>query len=552
MKGLSVHLERLGGRLWERENRSLVVGTVLLVLAGPVLVLACTRHGVAIGGDGVVYVAAARNLLHGDGLSWIGPGHDVRPLVIFGPLFPFLLSLLARLGLDPLVGARWVNAALDGINILLFLLTLLWATRQVWIPLMGGVIAVLSPELLALHAGAISEPLFLALLLASLVLLTSYLERGTRWRLVAAAVAMGLAYLTRYAGLMFAAASLVALVLPGRGSWRTRLLAAGIYALLFGSFAGAWMLRNHLVLGTATSRSLSLLPPSLSLFVSVGDIVTYWFLPERLPLGLRLGAFLVVGVFLVTARIRIRGGSAATAPTDEAGRRRESLFCGVLVLAIVVYLGGLIASRALVVPRISIDGRILAPVNLLILLLVLTMVSGIGQAGRTRSRLTSVVVAGTFLFAISNASRGAIRTLVLEADGQGFSSRAWQSSPLVNALRLLPLETPIFTNEVEALYLLADRFAYRLPTGCLPEDAMTAMIVAENCQTPEYLVWSARMRDRIIHERAVLAIFNNYTDQRYYAAVVPELAEGLAILSRQGDGTLYVYDRSQWPDNPNW
>jgi hypothetical protein len=60
------------------------------------------------------------------------------------------------------------------------------------------------------------------------------------------------------------------------------------------------------------------------------------------------------------------------------------------------------------------------------------------------------------------------------------------------------------------------------------------------------------MRERLVRDRAVLAIFNSYTDQPYYAAVVPELAEGLAILSRQGDGTLYVYDRSQWPDNPNW
>jgi hypothetical protein len=534
------------------EGSKLRLAAVALALGGVILALVCTRHGVGIGGDGIGYVAAARNLAGGEGLSWIGPGHDVRPMVIFGPLFPFLLSLPARLGLDPYVGARWLNAALYGLNLLLFVAVLFWATRQAWIALVGGVIAIFSAELLALHTGAVSEPVFLALLLVSLALLTAYQERGNRWQLAVSAVAMGVAYLARYAGLMFAAASLAALVLLGRGAWRRRLLDAGIYSLLFGSVAGAWMLRNHLVVGTATSRSLSFLPPSLSLFVSFGDIITYWFLPERLGLGPRVGVFLIGAVFLGLAWLRCMRGDAAERPAGEADSRREVLFSGVTGVASVVYLGGLVASRTFIVPRISIDGRILVPVHLLLLLLVLTLVSGISRAGGKRRILASVVIAGTFLFALSYVGRGTIRALMLQLDGQGFSSRAWRGSPLINALRLLPADTPIYTNEVEALYLLAGRSAYRLPTGCLPEDAMTAMVVAENCQTPEYRVWAEAMRDRIIHEWAVVAVFNTYTEQPYYAPLVSEMVAGLDILSTQGDGRMYVYDGDQWPDNPNW
>ncbi len=77
------------GRWWrawprDRESRGLVFGSMLLALGGVALALACTRQGVGIGGDGIGYVAAARNLARGEGLSWIGPGHDVRPMVIFG------------------------------------------------------------------------------------------------------------------------------------------------------------------------------------------------------------------------------------------------------------------------------------------------------------------------------------------------------------------------------------------------------------------------------------------------------------------------------------
>jgi hypothetical protein len=51
---------------------------------------------------------------------------------------------------------------------------------------------------------------------------------------------------------------------------------------------------------------------------------------------------------------------------------------------------------------------------------------------------------------------------------------------------------------------------------------------------------------------AVVALFNSYREQPYYAPVAEELVAGLDVLTTQGDGRLFAYDRSQWPESPHW
>ena len=71
-----------------RERRVTVLCAALGV-AGVVLVLAVTgRYGAGLSQDSVDYVAAARNLLAGNGYLT----HEGRPFVLWGPLLPTLLA----------------------------------------------------------------------------------------------------------------------------------------------------------------------------------------------------------------------------------------------------------------------------------------------------------------------------------------------------------------------------------------------------------------------------------------------------------------------------
>jgi hypothetical protein len=122
----------------------------------------------------------------------------------------------------------------------------------------------------------------------------------------------------------------------------------------------------------------------------------------------------------------------------------------------------------------------------------------------------------------------------------------------MNAMSLLPPETPIYTNEVEAVYLLGGRSAYRLPTGCLPEDTLHVIVVEAECRGGDFRPWAEAMRGSLETENAVVALFETYREQPYYAPVAEELVAGLDVLTSQGDGRLYVQDRGQWPESPHW
>lgn len=527
------------------------LGIFLISSAAIILILACTRYGTGIGTDGVIYIGSARNLLKGYGLSWIGGGGDVRPLGIFAPLFPTVLAFLGLTGLDPLEGARWLNAALFGINILLMGVILYWVAREVWLALLGCLLALFSRELLSLHAAALSEPLFLALIQFGILLLVCYLERGDRKFLIASAGTLGLAYLARYAGVFFVWAGVLTLILLGAGGWRRRFTDAAIWMVGAGIPIGLWMFRNQQLIGSSTSRVFSPVPIPAQAFSLLSDLITFWFLPERIPLSVRVTSVVLVSSFLVGAWLRTVWGKQHGVGAEESRWSRHTFFPVVLLVFIVCYLVGMLVVRSLFSPRIDISGRMLAPAHLLTLLLTLILVHGLVQAWPRKALLKRMLPICCFMFTISYLVRGTIGAIELQRDGQGYASQAWHRSPLINALKLLPAETPIFTNEVEALYLFADRHAYRLPYGCLPDDQLISDMAQAGCQSEEYLAWVQQMRQMLEQEQAVIALFKTVYEQPY-SPLVPELVGGLLVLSSQGDGAMYVYDLDQWPPNPHW
>ena len=87
----------------------------LIVIAGTLLVLRATPEGLGLSDDSIAYIAGARSLLAGDGYreAWLATNGYVTH---FPPGFPSALTVLGWFGLDPLRGARFLNALLFGVN----------------------------------------------------------------------------------------------------------------------------------------------------------------------------------------------------------------------------------------------------------------------------------------------------------------------------------------------------------------------------------------------------------------------------------------------------
>lgn len=91
---------------------------ILLSFFGILSILYVTKLGVGTSPDLIVYIGAARNLLQGKGLS-IPFGQMIdAPMTHHAPLYPVFLGVIGLTNIDPLIGARWLNAITFGCLIL--------------------------------------------------------------------------------------------------------------------------------------------------------------------------------------------------------------------------------------------------------------------------------------------------------------------------------------------------------------------------------------------------------------------------------------------------
>src|SRR5512138_3117682 len=110
-------------------SRSAVfVALLLIVVIGVVLVLQATPEGAGLSDDSIDYIAGERSMLAGHGYreAWLASD---QPVTHFPPAFSAVLTFLGLFRLDPVLGARFLNSSLFGLNI--FVLVILgWRTTK--------------------------------------------------------------------------------------------------------------------------------------------------------------------------------------------------------------------------------------------------------------------------------------------------------------------------------------------------------------------------------------------------------------------------------------
>jgi hypothetical protein len=284
-----------------------------MALAGVGTALSVTlRHGVGYTADSADYVAAARGLVAGEGITGAGGGL----FLTHPPGVPLLLALPAALGLDPAAAFAWMNALAFGATLLV---AGWWLFAHLRSPALAGVglLAVaLAQPLLLVACVAWSEAPFIALTVAALAVAGRYLEVPRAGPLAAFGLLAGLAFLTRYAG-----APLVILggllVLARPGPWGRRLGHAAIFGALGSVPVLAWLGRNWLVGGTLFGPREAAPGGLADALGRTGQVVGRWFWPfpgaPGLPaLSVAAGA-VAVGLALV-ALWRGRAGAERGGP----------------------------------------------------------------------------------------------------------------------------------------------------------------------------------------------------------------------------------------------
>jgi 4-amino-4-deoxy-L-arabinose transferase-like glycosyltransferase len=500
----------------------------LLVIFGIALIIRATPDGLGLSDDSIAYIAGARSLAAGEGYreAWLASN---QPVTHFPPAFSSVLAFFGLFGIDPLRGARWVNAFLFGANTAL-LGILGW--RMTPSLTAGAVLAALfvtSSEMFQVHAVTMSEPLFIFLSLLSFWMFDLYFEREHHWWwLAACGTFVGMAYLTRYAGLALLATYLVALFILHKG-WRERFVSAGILLASVLPWALGWSLRNRLVAENATNRAFAWHPltpenidPGLRVFSEFFIPVESWRQAIFKQTGMieAMIALVLAGILiwvLVTAWKYL-----SRPPQTEGGKEAKEVISFTTGLYIFAYLASILASMFMFDAATKFRLRILAPV--LVSMLVLLVVFGIWARNRRRS----VVVVATILVLTVSIYKQAVTVDTWAGHGLGYASFQWYDSKAMEYLEQLPESVMIYTNEPGAVYLYTGRGGYVLPDRF---DSATAQV------RTNFEEGLAAMRADIHSGRAVLALFD---DGDNVASDVPALTDGLQIAHKSAGDSIYT------------
>ncbi len=323
---------------------------------------------------------------------------------------------------------------------------------------MGALAALCVPAMSGVFSLALSEPLFIVLVVGIMCCLAALTGPDHRpWRLWGAAgLLTGLAVLTRYAGVGLIPAGVLAVVmLSGAKVWRRLGQAVGYVALSVLPL-GVWNF-------SLAMRGVAKAPRAIAWHPITGDGVRQglttlagFFVPIPLGAGI-VGGFVFAGVAALAIGIVVVFGRR-----HEVEGARVSPAASVVCVSMVfstVYVAFLVLSISVADAQTPLDWRILSPIVVPIWVAVLTVVWTMVGSLRPVWAVAVALVAATLV----GQAVVARPHLFDEALDGVFTERDSAKSLLLTAVRELPSGSAVFSNQRSAVYLFTHRLNDSLP-----------------------------------------------------------------------------------------
>ncbi len=209
-----------------------LISIFLISILGSLVIIYATKWGPWVFSDSTEYIVSAKNLLAGHGLGLYGPSGAFHPLSLHPPFYSLLLSFFGLFGADLLVTARWLDAILFGLTIVLVGVSLYIITKSSWLSIGASFLLFCMPALVEIYSGAMTEPLFIFTGLLSIFLIMCFIKNDRYIILIAAAIFSGLSFFTRYAGLAFIITGIFALLVFNQKPWKKRIFQLLIYGTI--------------------------------------------------------------------------------------------------------------------------------------------------------------------------------------------------------------------------------------------------------------------------------------------------------------------------------
>ena len=455
-----------------------------------------------------------------DSVTYLGLSQVTDPQA---PGYTLLIrAWVAVSGLSPTHAAWWCNLLILFVNITLVWFCLKEGMRSTIGAALTLLLVILLPIFLYVHVTALSDSLFIALLLSSLLLLARYGETGGLLVVVLGGIATGLALVTRFAGAPIVPAGVMFILLFSPSRPAIRMLHASLFAL-----AAALLYLGCMALvggsgAAGTGREFALLGnPSWETFRNGFDSLSSFFLPTGVPAAVRLVVVAGLIVFLVYA--------AAIYAANGIVRTRSALVPQIMMIFAACY-GAFVLISVFIEANLPFQPRYLAPLYITGAIALAIMINGWASPARlSRLGLAFAVLAG--VLAAENLVRSAKMSVDHMRDGNYYASPRWFNSPTIAFVRALGPDVTIFTNAPDAIGYLAGRPAYWIPKKFDRRTGGSQMPFAGKV---------AELKQTLATSKALVVYFNEI-DFRFYLPSESELVTLLDLrpIKTASDGTIY-------------
>jgi Dolichyl-phosphate-mannose-protein mannosyltransferase len=465
--------------------------TFCVLVSGLVLLSSCsllltTRWGIGLGGDSLVYIGVARNLLNGQGVVYFSNFGELAPVTHYPPLYPLVIAGFGLIGLDPLVAARWISVIFFAGNAVLISFIVYSCTLSYGASLLSSFFALTAFPMVQIHSMAWTEPVGMFFGFLGLLFFVRYVLGSKRFVFHFCSLSVGISCLTRYAGLAFVIAVIIRLWFFDNREWGKRFVDILSFCALSSVPLAVWVVRNAAVAGTGFNRTLGYYPPSTKDLMTAVDSLGLWFL----PMGTPRAVIWIISLTLVVAAIGL-GRSVMRKETPKP------LMAALLTIFLLSYGCFLVIARIFFDPAINFDTRTLSPAYLAAMVLVVWLMTDWYKKIKSKenSWLLRMLNCSIITVSIMQMTASIAWMSYSYAEGVGYAGKVWREPRLVPFLYSAEPTTPLFSNAPDVIYLLTGKLTDMIPAKFNP-DTLAA--------NKEYVVQLASMKRQLMEKDGVL------------------------------------------------
>ncbi len=421
---------------------------VLLLIASPLVTALALRGWVrdlnlpaAIEPDSIAYIESARWFAVGQGLVR-GAAGDLRIMTHWPPLYPVALAGGMMLGASAEGTAFAINFWSLGISLFLMGFIVWRMAGAFWAAAAAQAIAALAAAFFVLHLFVLSEPLFVALMCGAVWALVEYQFRRRFVWLAFASVFLALSVMCRYAGLGIVLGVVIYLALSSPRKVRD-VLVVGFVTL---APILLWVASRQGDYRWGVDRTIGFAAPSadnaagglsvLGSFIAPQD-------PEATQFWVGLRPLALLGIAALFWRTRLFGCIGLS------------------------YIAFIIGSLLFIDRGIPLDGRILLPAGLMVLIVAMTFLARALPLVRDRRFAACAIFLTAYFLVVNLDSRGQQTHFMLRQfalRGFGFEALYPSRSPLMAKLMQLPPDIVPVSGKPYVVRVLVGRAGLNAPS----------------------------------------------------------------------------------------